>query len=218
MNDEEVNLVRDTNEFFESTDFRMPGMPLDHVLCRLSLGALLIALIASTGFSQTPSAACGLPGAERWQSTRPSPLDSSTLTVGAQVVSICYSRPRARGRSIDSLVPLRRTWRTGANEPTIVTLTGRLSIGGVVLDAGRYVLLTVPERTQWRLVFATTSDTEPAKMFSSLHQVAIGSADVESLASPVEQFTIRASPDSVAPAFFFDWGTRRVRVPVRSPP
>jgi hypothetical protein len=215
----------------------MPGMPLDQIpierrptwhtevivkrsmLFRLSLGApVVIALTATAGFSQVPSVACGLPGAERWQSTRPSPLDSSTLTVGAQVVSICYSRPHARGRSIDSLVPLGRAWRTGANEPTIVTLTGRLSIGGVVLAAGRYVLLTVPERTQWRLVFNTTSDTEPAKMFTSLHQVAVGSADVESLATPVEQFTIRASPDSTAPAFFFDWGTRRVRVPVRRPP
>jgi hypothetical protein len=185
---------------------------------RLAIAGLGAALSPSLMSAQAPPhIACGLRGAEHWQATRPSPLDSVDLVVDGRLISICYSRPHLRGRSVDALVPPGRTWRTGANEPTIVTLTDRLSIGGVTIAPGRYVLLTVADRTVWRLVFNTTPDTEPAKMFASLNQIAIGTAQVESLAQPVEQFTIRAIADSAAPAFLFDWGARRVRVPVRRP-
>jgi len=167
--------------------------------------------------AQRPSLACGLPGAHTWQATRPSPLDSATLTVRGGVAVFCYSRPSARGRSVDSLVPLGTAWRTGANEPTTLTITNRMNVGGAVLGPGRYVILTVPQAGEWRIVFNTTPDSEPAKMFSSLHQVAIGVGRVEQI-DPVEQFTIRAVADSAAPAFTLEWGTRRVRVPVRTVP
>lgn len=114
-------------------------------------------------------------------------------------------------------MPLRRAWRTGANEPATVTLTGTLNIGGAVLEPGRYVMLTVPQTEQWILVFHTTSETEPAKMFANLRQVANGVGRVERLAQPIEQFTIRAASDSTEAAFILEWGTRRVRVPVREP-
>lgn len=180
--------------------------------------ALSVMLLSAPAEAQKPSVGCGTRGAHVWQSTRPSPLDSATLTVEGRVAVFCYSRPSARGRSLDSLVPLGQAWRTGANEPTTLTITDRLSVGGVVLHPGRYVILTVPQTAEWRIVFNTTPDTEPAKMFASLHQVAIGAGRVERSAASVEQFTIRAMPDSIDPAFTLEWGTRRVRVPVRAVP
>jgi hypothetical protein len=164
-----------------------------------------------------PAPACGVRGSQQWLSTRPSPLDSATLTLGARVARICYSRPHARGRPVDSLVPPRRAWRTGANEPTTLMLTDSAEVGGAPLGAGRYVLLTVPEAEEWTVVFHTTPETEPAKMFSTLRQVAVGTGRVERLAEPVEQFTIRAAAgDSTEGAFLLEWGERRVRVPVRA--
>jgi hypothetical protein len=50
----------------------------------------------------------------------------------------------------------------GANEPTTITLTNRLSIGGALLASGRYVILAVPGIERWTLVFYTAPDTEPA--------------------------------------------------------
>jgi hypothetical protein len=55
-------------------------------------------------------------------------------------------------------------------------------------------------------------------MFATLRQVALGTGKVETLTRSVEQFTIRAVVDSVAPEFLFEWGTWRVHVPVRLPP
>jgi len=70
-----------------------------------------------------------------------------------------------RGRTIESLLPLGVAWRTGANEPATITVTHRVNVGGADLPAGRYVILTVPQAEQWILVFNTTPDSEPGKMF-----------------------------------------------------
>jgi len=188
------------------------------VLAVVRLGAPSGVLVTTRAAAQEPAPACGARGSQQWLATRPSPLDSATLTVRGTIARICYSRPSARGRSVDSLVPLRRAWRTGANEPTTITLTGPLNIGGAVLERGRYVILTVPQAERWMLVFHTTPDTEPAKMFATLTQVASGGGPVERLARPIEQFTIRPAPDSMEAAFILEWGERRVRVPVRSVP
>jgi hypothetical protein len=181
---------------------------------------LTLALLAgrATPTPSQPAPPCEARGSHQWLATRPSPLDSTMVTVGERVAKICYSRPSARGRSVDSLVPLGVAWRTGANEPTTITVTGgALTVGGAVLAPGRYVILTVPQAEQWILVFHTTPDSEPARMFRTLEQVAQGVGRVERLTDPVEQFTIGAEPGDSA-AFVLAWGHRRVRVPVRAAP
>ena len=157
-------------------------------------------------------------GSHQWLATRPSPLDSTTLMIGNTIAKICYSRPSLRGRTIESLLPLRVAWRTGANEPATITLTSRLSVGGAALAPGRYVILTVPQAEQWILVFNTTPDTEPGKMFKSLKEVGLGTGRVEHVSDPIEQFTIRAVMDSIESSFILEWGERRVRIPVRTVP
>ena len=111
-----------------------------------------------------------------------------------------------------------RAWRTGANEPTTMTLTGALSVGGATLPAGRYVLLAVPGPERWTLVFHTTPETEPARMFATLRRVALGAGTVERMAAPVERFTVRGEGQGDAAALLLEWGDRRVRVPVRAAP
>lgn len=184
----------------------------------LAVAGLISPLLASTLIAQPGTPSCGVRGSQQWLATRPSPLDSATLTVGTTIAKICYSRPSARGRPVDSLVQLARAWRTGANEPTTLTLTGTLDVGGARLRAGRYVILTVPQAEQWLLVFHTTPDTEPAKMFVNLTQVATGSGRLERLVAPIERFTIRPVLDSAEAAFVLEWGEHRARVPVRPLP
>lgn len=176
------------------------------------------ALTAGSALSQellTPASACHVRGSRQWLATRPSPLDSVVVMVRGATATICYSRPSARGRSVDSLVPLGPAWRMGANEPTTITVTNRLNVGGAFLGMGRYVILAVPELNRWTLVFYTTPDTEPAKMFQNLKQVATGTGEVVRVVEPVEQFTIRSESDSTTPRLLLEWGTWRVLVPVR---
>ena len=182
------------------------------------LAAPLVVPAPAPAPAQQPAPACDVRGSHRWLSSRPSPLDSATVAVRGVIAKVCYSRPSARGRPVDSLVAPGQAWRTGANEPTTITLTGTLNVGGAALEPGRYVMLTVPQAEQWILVFHTTPETEPAEMFASLKQVAQGVGRVERLERPVEQFTIRPAPDGTEMAFLLEWGERRVRVPVRVVP
>jgi hypothetical protein len=66
---------------------------------------LVLALPAGSAVSQeppTPTPACHARGSRQWLATRPSPLDSAVVTVRGAVAKICYSRPSARGRSVNT--------------------------------------------------------------------------------------------------------------------
>ena len=187
-------------------------------LAPISILSLLLARSTSLALGQapiTPVLACHVRGPQTWLATRPSPLDSVVLTVSGTSAKICYSRPHARGRSVDSLVPPGPAWRLGANEPTTISLTNKLNIGGALLSTGRYVVLAIPGVKRWSLVFYTTPDTEPAKMFQNLTQIATGTGEVERVGDPLEQFTISAERDSTVSSLLLGWGTWRVRIPVR---
>ena len=177
------------------------------------VGAILTVFASSALGQVTP--ACLVRGSQQWLATRPSPLDSVTVTVGGTTAKICYSRPSARGRSVDSLVPPGPAWRMGANEPTTITLTDSLSVGGALLPSGRYVILGVPGLDRWTVVFYTTPHTDPVKMFQNLEQVATGSGEVERMVEALEQFTIRSECEKAKCDLLLEWGTWRVRIPVQ---
>src|SRR2546425_1129612 len=54
-----------------------------------------------------------------------------------------------------------------------------------------------------------------AKIFQNLRQVATGTGEVVRMAEPLEQFTIRSESDSTTPSLLLEWGTWRVRIPLR---
>ena len=55
---------------------------------------------------------------------QPSPKSSLEQTVGLTQVSVEYSRPSMKGRTIfGDLVPFGKTWRTGANQNTTVSFS-----------------------------------------------------------------------------------------------
>jgi hypothetical protein len=168
-----------------------------------------------------PAPRCRVRGSHEWLARRPSPLDSVSLVDGSDVAFLCYSRPRARGRSVyDSLAPFGNAWRTGANEPTILELTAPAVVAGVSLPIGRYAILTVPHPTEWVILLHTftTPDSavdDVARVFQTLHEVGRGRMVAESIPTVTEAFTIRTVADSAGHAFVLEWGTLRARMPVR---
>ena len=84
---------------------------------------------------------------------RPSPNATLTQTVGLTDVTIKYSRPGVKGRTIwGELVPYDQVWRTGANEATTITFSDEVTIGGTKVPKGTYALFTVPGRSSWDVV------------------------------------------------------------------
>ena len=80
---------------------------------------------------------------------------SQTLSSGA-VVSVDYSRPSMKGRSMSVLVPAGKVWRTGANEATVFETSADVSIQGKKLPAGKYSVYTIPGKKEWIVIFNKT--------------------------------------------------------------
>lgn len=92
---------------------------------------------------------------------QPSPASTLSQVVGTTDVTIEYSRPGRKGRTIfaaDGLVPYGKVWRTGANAATKITFSQDVTIGGQSLAAGSYAILTVPTADMWTVHFYTHSE------------------------------------------------------------
>lgn len=142
---------------------------------RLSLLLFVIVCTAPVGFAQQPQ--LRLP--------RPSQKASVTQTVGVTDITITYSRPGVKGRTIwgdppaamtarakgeatlddqnarikgEPIVPWGHVWRAGANEATQFIVTDDVLINGQKLAAGSYSLHTIPNKDEFTIVFNGTAN------------------------------------------------------------
>ena len=83
---------------------------------------------------------------------RPSPNASISQTIGTTVVSVNYGRPGLKGRSVESLVPENKVWRTGANESTVITFSGDVLVGDASINAGTYSIYSIPEGGKFTVI------------------------------------------------------------------
>lgn len=115
---------------------------------------------------------------------RPSPKASVMQTIGVTDVTITYSRPGVKGRTIwgdplpeqattkgeatlddqnarpkgAPIVPWGHAWRTGANEATQFVVTDDVFINGQKLPAGSYSLHTIPTKDEFTIIFNSVAN------------------------------------------------------------
>lgn len=83
-----------------------------------------------------------------------SPAAEIAQIIGLTKVSVEYSRPAARGRTIfGDLVPYGRIWRVGANESTKITVSTAVTVQGNTLPPGTYALYAFPDKDSWEIAF-----------------------------------------------------------------
>jgi predicted small secreted protein len=93
------------------------------------------------------------------KSKRPSPPAKVEAKVADVTVTIDYSQPAAKGRTIfGDIVPFGEVWRTGANEATIITFDKDVLVEGTKLAAGSYALFSIPNEKEWVLIFNTKAN------------------------------------------------------------
>jgi hypothetical protein len=110
----------------------------------------------------------------------PSPKASVMQTIGVTDITITYSRPAVKGRTIfadapatmearakgeatldnqnerkpgEPIVPYNHVWRAGANDATVFQVTDDVLINGQPLKAGTYSLHAVPGKDEWTIIF-----------------------------------------------------------------
>src|SRR3954454_23284889 len=95
---------------------------------------------------------------------QPSPTANIKQNFGLSQIEISYSRPGIKGRKIfGDLLPYGKVWRTGANNATTITFGEDVMIGNTKVAAGKYGLLTIPDKDQWTIIISKQVDvTNPA--------------------------------------------------------
>ncbi len=124
------------------------------------------------------------------------PQPSTTQTIkqnfGLSSIELSYSRPNAKGRSvIGGLVPFGKVWRTGANQATTLNFGDDVTIGGKKIAAGKYGLLSIPDKDNWILIITKQLDvTSPAAYKEESDLVRINVKPMM-LNDKIETFTIQ---------------------------
>ncbi|MEL7423819.1 MAG: DUF2911 domain-containing protein [Bacteroidota bacterium] len=149
-----------------------------------------------------------------------SPLQRTELKIGIVDVSLEYSRPSMRGRTIfGDLVPYDKIWRTGANLNTMLTFNQPLLFGGVLVQAGTYTLFTKPGQEEWEVYihqewpeFGAPATLDPKNIVAQFQVPAQEmSRTVETLSIGFDQLSRKAAVLSIA------WEQTYVPIPIEVP-
>ncbi|MEM9820406.1 MAG: DUF2911 domain-containing protein [Bacteroidota bacterium] len=148
-----------------------------------------------------------------------SPLQEMTQKIGLSSVSLSYSRPSLRGRSLFGpqgiLLPGEK-WRTGANAVTKIECSKDLEINGQTLSKGAYVLLTTPQENTWTFHFYPY---EKRAYTHFLDKVPILEFTVESQKTAYSTETLLIHFDAIhlgTANFVLQWEHYRVEVPIKT--
>lgn len=144
-----------------------------------------------------------------------SPLGKVEQAIGLTNISIEYSRPSKRGRTVfPDVVPYGAVWRAGANKNSILTTDDQLVFGKDTLNAGSYAIFVKPETANWTVYFYKNTENwgTPENWDDKLVAVKV-SAPVQA-GNVVETFTINFDKIEVGSAsLVFAWDKTTVAVP-----
>lgn len=153
--------------------------------------------------------------AERFECTERRSGDVKSLsvrdTVHAQInnaiFTIDYGRPLMRGRKLlGDVIPYDRVWRTGANAATQFTTSVPVKIHGTQIPAGTYTLWTAPHMNRVDLIVNKQAGIWGTDYRSS-YNLGTVKMDIETLATPVEIFTISiVAVDKNHGILIMEWG------------
>jgi hypothetical protein len=123
---------------------------------------------------------------------QPSPTQTIKQNFGLSSIELSYSRPGIKGRKIfGDLVPYGKVWRTGANNATTLTFADDVTIGNTKVRAGKYGLLTIPDKKTWTVILTKQLDvTSPAAYQQDQDVVRVDVAPMN-MNESVETFTMQ---------------------------
>ena len=146
-------------------------------------------------------------------SSRRSKNGSASLSLGETQVVVTYGRPEARQRVVwGELVPYGQVWRTGADEATVVHLTGPAKLGDTPVPAGSYALFTIPGPDAFTVVLNAVPKQWGAYEHDPAKDVAKAVVTPEK-AAYTDVFTITTDGGALA----LHWAELRVPVPLTAP-
>ncbi|WP_239691565.1 DUF2911 domain-containing protein [Hymenobacter lapidarius] len=129
-----------------------------HQIIRQAVIGMAAVLTTSAAFAQAAPETKVLPRAPQSRAlmqTKPSPAATASGKIGSADVTVNYSSPAVKGRTIfGGLEPYDKVWRAGANEATTVEFSKPVLVEGKALPAGKYSFFVIPTAAkQWTVIF-----------------------------------------------------------------
>ena len=148
----------------------------------------------------------------------PSPPQTIKQDFGLSSIELSYSRPGMKGRKIfGDLVPYGKVWRTGANNATTLTFADDVMIGDVKIPAGKYGLLTIPDRDKWTIIISKQTDVTNPANYKQEQDVVRVLADPLKLKDNLESFTMQfANVKSSTCDLQIMWDNVGVTLPIKT--
>ncbi len=142
---------------------------------------------------------------------------SVTQVVGLTNVSVNYSRPSMKGRSIfGALVKYDQVWRTGANQATKINFADDVVIMGNKLAKGEYAIMSIPSQSEWTVIFTKNLSVNEGnyKMEDDVLRVKVKPT---TLTNKVESFTIEFTDLGMNNANLeFSWENTSVKLKIEA--
>ncbi|MCG2617301.1 DUF2911 domain-containing protein [Terrimonas sp. NA20] len=146
----------------------------------------------------------------------PSPTQTVKQDFGISSIELSYSRPGIKKRKMYSdIAPAGEVWRTGANNATTLTFGDEVMIGGTRVPAGKYGLLSIPNKKEWTLIISKQTNVTSPAAYKQESDVVRVNVPVTKTKSSVETFTIafnNVSPSSCE--LQLSWGNSAVTLPI----
>ncbi|WP_420582866.1 DUF2911 domain-containing protein [Reichenbachiella sp.] len=145
-----------------------------------------------------------------------SPSATAQLKTKDFEIKVNYCRPFKKGREIfGELLPYDTYWRTGANEPTIITFSENFTFGTKVVHAGSYRLYTIPRAEEWDVVL--NAETEKWGLWEPDYSLDIAkvTVPVQQSDSCAEQFLIKLIENRDGADLAMIWDFTKVVVPIK---
>ena len=141
--------------------------------------------------------------------------DSARGQIGNSILTVDYSRPLLRGRTLlGDVIPYDRIWRTGANAATQFTTSAPIKLAGMLVPAGTYTLFTAPHSTGVDLI-VNKQTGEWGTEYNAAANLGMVRMTSETPPIPVEEFTISILPgDSRHGKLVLEWGSFRWIAPI----
>lgn len=146
-----------------------------------------------------------------------SPASELKQTIGLTEVTINYSRPSTKGRTIfakDGVVPFDQAWRFGANAATKFTFSEKVKAGGQELKAGSYAVIAMPSDKEWKLMFFTY---DTGNWGSYLEKEPAATATVKPMATDTHTETMTfgiANLSDKGADLYLKWEKTKVTIPI----
>lgn len=132
------------------------------------------------------------------------------------VIKVIYGRPQKKGRTmLGEKESYGKVWRTGANETTEIKLYKDVTFGDKKIPAGTYSLYSIPDKTEWTIIFNSKLDTWGPYEYEEGKDVARIKVPAGKTESEVEAFTIAFDGSSGSGTMALAWENTLVKVPFK---